>query len=242
MERLCIGICEDDHTQLRYLQQEIYQYYDKKRIRAVIETFQSAEALLFQYPESLPFQCLLLDIGLKKMDGMELARQIREHDREIPIIFITGDRESVFEGYKVGAVRYLLKPYERKEIEEALSCIEEISRELRPEEYMCLRYQGEYVKLRKSEVLLAEVQGHYLCVRTKDREYIYKGSMKQLSREWKDECFCPANRSAMVNVQNVERITRTECYMTDGTIISVSRGCYHNLNQVFMKYYGLEVL
>lgn len=242
MERLYLGICEDDQIQADYLQQEIWQYCDRKGTQAVIEIFQSAEALLFQYPEALPFQCLLLDIGLKKMDGMELARQIRECDREIPIIFITGDRESVYEGYKVGAVRYLLKPYQKKDLEEALSFVWESRREQGTEEYIWLRYQGEYLKIRKSEILLAEVQGHYLCVKTKKEAYTYKGSMKQLCREWKDECFCLANRSVLVNIQNVERITRTECSLTGGIVVPVSRGCYPNLNQAFMKWYGLEAL
>lgn len=235
MKQLRIGICEDDETQCRYLQQEIKQYYDKIGMRVGIEVFQSAEALLFHYPLDLPFHCLLLDIGLKKMDGMDLAKRIRERDRALPIIFITGDRESVFDGYKVGAVRYLLKPYEKEDLEEALSCIREMGGERGTEEYIRFRYQGEYMKLKKSEILLAEVQGHYLCVKTREKEYTYKGSMKQLCQEWTEECFCMANRSVLVNVLNVEKITRTECYLTDGSMVSVSRGCYQNLNQVFMK-------
>lgn len=235
MKQLQIGICEDDETQCRYLKQEIRQYCDRSGMHAEIEVFQSAEALLFQYPLDLPFHCLLLDIGLKKMDGMDLAKQIRERDRELPIIFITGDKDSVFDGYKVGAVRYLLKPYQKRDLEEALSCICEMVQGRGTEEYIGFRYQGEYMKLKKSEILLAEVQGHYLCVRTKEKEYTYKGSMKQLRQEWSEECFCMANRSVLVNVLNVEKITRTKCHLADGITVPVSRGCYQNLNQVFVR-------
>lgn len=235
MKQLRIGICEDDKTQCKYLQKEICQYYEDNGVRVVTEIFQSAEALLFQYPVDLPFHCLLLDIGLKKMDGMDLARRIRERDRELPIIFITGDKENVFEGYKVGAVRYLLKPYHRRDLEEALDCIREIGLKKGTEEYIGLRCRGEFLKLRKSDILLAEVQGHYLCVKTREREYTFKGSMRQLSREWTEECFCMANRSVLVNVLNVEKITRTECYLSDGSVVSVSRSCYQNLNQAFVR-------
>lgn len=237
MKPLRIGICEDDQTQLRYLQQEIEHYYKRNAIQVEIEVFQSAEELLFSYPKGLPFQCLLLDIGLKKMDGMDLARRIREHDRELMIIFITADRESVFEGYKVGAVRYLLKPYHKNDLEEALSCIGSVNTEQEVDNYIALHYQGEYLKIKKADILLAEVRGHYLCVKTKDKEYTYKGSMKQLREEWQDGCFCMANRSLLVNVCNIERITRTECVLADGTIVPVSRGCYPNLNQAFIDYY-----
>lgn len=237
MRPLRIGICEDDRTQLRYLQREIEHYYRKNSIHAEIEVFQSAEELLFHYPKSLPFQCLLLDIGLKKMDGMDLARHIREYDRELMIIFITGDKESVFEGYKVGAVRYLLKPYHKSDLEEALSCVKTAGRGQQEDPCIAMHYQGEYLKIKKKDILLAEVRGHYLCVKTRDKEYTYKGSMKQLREEWQDECFCMANRSLLVNVCNIERITRTECVLADGTIVPVSRGCYPNLNQAFINYY-----
>ena len=142
VNHLRIGICEDDPVQTTYLQQEIQRYYDRNGILAEIESFHSAEALLFRYPTELPFQCLLLDIGLKKMDGMDLARRIREYDRDISIIFITGDRDSVFDGYKVGAVRYLLKPYRRMDLEEALCCIRDTRREQGMEEYIGFRYRA----------------------------------------------------------------------------------------------------
>ena len=44
------------------------------------------------------------------MDGMALARKIRETDSEVPILFLTNHKEYVFEGYEVQAFRYLLKP------------------------------------------------------------------------------------------------------------------------------------
>lgn len=234
-QQLRIGICEDDPVQLKYLQREIGTYYGKAGIPVETEAFHSAEALLFQYPADLPFQCLLLDIGLEKMDGMDLAKRIRERDREMAIIFITADRESVFEGYKVGAIRYLLKPYRREDLEEALSCIGMMDGERETVNYIGFHYQGEYLKLKKSDILLAEVEGHYLRVKTWEREYTCKGSMKQLREEWAQECFCLANRSVLVNVLNVERITRTECLLSDGSSVPVSRGRYPELNRAFVK-------
>lgn len=61
-------------------------------------------------PDSYPFDLIFLDIDLGGMDGMALARKIRETDSEVPILFLTNHREYVFEGYEVQAFRYLLKP------------------------------------------------------------------------------------------------------------------------------------
>ncbi len=237
MKELRIGICEDDITQLKYLKQEVENYYTQNGISVVIEIFESAEQLLFQYPSDLPFHCLLLDIGLKKMDGMNLAKRIRERDKELTIIFITGERDYVFEGYKVGAVRFLLKPYRPEDLAEALSCVAKLEEEKSSEEYIGFRYQGEYVKLKKNDILYVKVNGHYLYLKLTDREYSYKGSMKQLKEEWNEPCFVYANRSMLVNLENVERITRTECVLSNGESLPVSRGCYQNLNQAFVEMF-----
>lgn len=237
MRKIQVGICEDDITQLNYLQQETKKFFAEKGFHAIVETFESAEQLLFHYPAGIPFQCLLLDIGLKKMDGMDLAKKIRLEDKELPIIFITGDKEYVFEGYKVGAVRYLLKPYKPEDLAEALSSAMQIQEEKSAEEYIGFRIQGEYVKLKKEDILFAEVNGHYLSIKTKTQEYHLKGSMKVLREEWADLCFVPVNRSMIVNLQNVERITRTECFLSDGSFVPVSRGCYQNLNKSFVEWF-----
>lgn len=236
MKELRIGICEDDITQLKYLKQEVERYYFQNNISVVVDTFESAEQLLFKYPMDLPFCCLLLDIGLKEMDGMGLAKKIRDKDKELPIIFITGERDYVFEGYKVGAARFLLKPYQQEDLEEALSCVMELKEE-KPDEYIGFQYQGEYLKLRKQDILYVRVNGHYLYVKLRDREYSFKGSMKQLREEWNEQCFVYANRSVLVNLENVERITRTECILCNEEILSVSRGCYQNLNKAFVEMF-----
>lgn len=237
MKRIRIGICEDDSTQLNYLKQEVKSYYEKQDCEAVVEGFKSAEELLFQYPSGLPFHCLLLDIGLKEMDGVSLAKQIRNQDKELPIIFITGERDYVLEGYKVGAMRFLLKPYKQEDLAEALSCIWQRQEEQQPESYVGFFYQGEYRKLKKSDILFAEIRGHYLYIKTKECEYERKGSMKQLRQEWNDSCFCLANRSVLVNLYNVERITRTDCELCDGSSVKVSRGCYSELNRCFVEFF-----
>lgn len=237
MKKIQVGICEDDVTQLEYLRQETKRFYMKKGFSVIVETFESAEQLLFHYPSGMPFHCLLLEIGLKKMDGMDLAKRIRSADKELPIIFITGEKGYVFEGYKVGAARYLLKPYKPEDLAEALSFVMQIQEEKSVEEYIGFCSNGEYVKLKRKDILLAAVHGHYISVKTKNQEYSFKGSMKMLREEWPDSCFVLANRSILVNLQNVERITRTECFLSDGSSVPVSRGCYQNLNKSFAEWF-----
>ena len=233
-----IGICEDNKTQMEYLNLEIKKYYLEKNEKIIIENFESAEELLFKYPQNIPFECLILDIKMKRIDGMELAKKVREKDKSINIIFITGDKDSVFDGYKVGAARYILKPIKINDLIEALEYVESDIKDINvKEEYFCFNYSGEYIKIEKSSILYIEVNGHYITIKTLQKDYTYKGTMKQIINELNDDRFVMVSRSELINLDNVERITKGECLLNNGYIIAVGRNRYNELNQRFINYY-----
>ena len=60
------------------------------------------------------FDLCILDVMMPYKDGYTLAREIREKNKEVPIIFLTAKsmKEDVLKGYKVGADDYLNKPFD----------------------------------------------------------------------------------------------------------------------------------
>lgn len=56
-----------------------------------------------------------------QLDGMETARRLRQIEESLPLVFVTGYTEHVFEGYTVGALGYLLKPVREDQLKEVLS-------------------------------------------------------------------------------------------------------------------------
>lgn len=70
------------------------------------------------YLDIIPYDLLLLDIGLPKIDGITLCRQLRQKGYNLPIILITGkdDRTEKIEGLNAGADDYLIKPFDWEEL------------------------------------------------------------------------------------------------------------------------------
>lgn len=60
----------------------------------------------------------ILDVMMPKKDGFTLAKEIREKDKEIPLIFLTAKslKEDVLEGFKIGADDYITKPFNSEEL------------------------------------------------------------------------------------------------------------------------------
>jgi FixJ family two-component response regulator len=57
-----------------------------------VETFASAQEFLAHRKENIP-SCLVLDVALPGLSGLDLQKRIQETNREIPIVFITGHKD-----------------------------------------------------------------------------------------------------------------------------------------------------
>lgn len=86
-----------------------------------VETFTSAAEFLRQKPPNEP-SCLVLDVGLPGLSGMELQRELATAHRPIPIIFITGkgDIPMTVQAMKAGAVEFLTKPFSEQQLLDAI--------------------------------------------------------------------------------------------------------------------------
>ena len=91
-----------------------------------LNCFQSSEAA-YSYAKENKIDVAFLDIEMPVMNGIELARKLKEMDRSIQIIFVTAYEEYALEAFGVRAIGYLLKPYTREDIQKELEnvCIAE---------------------------------------------------------------------------------------------------------------------
>jgi len=85
------------------------------------ETFASAQEFLRSKRPDVP-ACLVLDVRLPDLSGLDLQKRMAEADMEIPIIFITGhgDIPMTVQAMKAGAVEFLTKPFREQELLDAI--------------------------------------------------------------------------------------------------------------------------
>jgi FixJ family two-component response regulator len=82
-----------------------------------VQTFPSAQEFLAHRKENVP-SCLVLDVGLPDLSGLDLQKQIMEANKEIPIVFITGHKDvpTSVRAMKAGAVEFLVKPFSEQDL------------------------------------------------------------------------------------------------------------------------------
>lgn len=234
-----IAFCDDEEA-LALTVRDLAEAWERRTGEECrLSVFRSGEEFLFENPESYPYDLILLDIQMEKLDGISLAKQIRERDEQVVLAFLTNCGEYVFAGYEVLAARYLMKPLREEQFFELLDFAR--SRQKKEKRYLICAVQGETVKVDLDEIMFCEAQKHYVRLRLSGgRELQIKYNFSDLERELSDGGCVPAHRSYLVNLSYVERITRAECILSDGGSVPVSRSRYRELNEAFIRYYRQE--
>lgn len=127
-----------------------------------VELFGSAAEFLQRERPDVP-SCLVLDVRLPGISGLDFQRKLTEAKRSIPVIFITGhgDIPMSVRAMKAGAVEFLTKPFRDQDLLDAIHVALERDRARRQQEseIMVLRERFESLTPREQEVLPLVVSG-----------------------------------------------------------------------------------
>ncbi|MBC5997157.1 response regulator [Romboutsia ilealis] len=111
-----IAACEDQTLQLDLLNTQIKNWAKEKKVNISIDNFINAESFLFQWSDYDQYDIIFLDVELDKMSGIELSNIIRERNKVVDIVFVTGFFKYALHGYRVGALQYLIKPIDKLDL------------------------------------------------------------------------------------------------------------------------------
>ena len=136
----CVGICDDSQEARLHLRARLERVLEPHRDMDRVLEFSSGEGLL-RWVENHPgeLNLIFLDMEMGQLDGMETARRLRQIEESLPLVFVTGYTEHVFEGYTVGALGYLLKPVREDQLKEVLSRAAAALLREEEEVYLCRR-------------------------------------------------------------------------------------------------------
>lgn len=104
-----IAVCDDEIIFARKLEKIINKYCTVKQISFQIDIYQSGKEFIADNIKMMEYQIVFLDINMEEIDGLEAARELRKLCRDTYVIFVTAFINYTLEGYKVDAIRYLLK-------------------------------------------------------------------------------------------------------------------------------------
>lgn len=227
-----IAITDDNPVDIKYISSVLQRWADMRGLSVQIDPYPSAEAFLFRYEEDPACDIILLDIEMSGMDGVTMAKKLREKNSTAVIVFITGYSDYIAEGYDVSALHYLMKPVDPERFMQVMDrAVERLCRE---ERLLTVKTASEIVRIPMGSVLFLEAARNYVTIHTENREdFVVRHKLGDFENEL-DERFLRVGRSYIVNLAKLYRITRSELSFPDGTVLALPRGAYDTLNRAII--------
>ncbi len=232
--KLKIAICDDEQNQIEYITSLVMSWSASEGHKCEIRAFETAEAFLFEYEDDKSYDILLLDIEMGAMNGVELAKTIRQSNDIVQIVFITGFPDFMAEGYEVSALHYLMKPVSEEKLH---SVLDKATANLsKAEKRLCITFdrQIDYVPL--SKIIYIESQKQYVLIYTTAETYRMKIPLADIGTQL-DEFFFKCQRSFIVNLRYITRINRDCVTLKNGAEIPISRGVAEKIGKEIVRLF-----
>ena len=231
------AMCDDELPFAEQLRSLVMAYAKKKRVELQAETFASAEELLEEIENGAGFEILFLDIEMRKMDGIELGKKLRERSYQTLIIYVSGYDQYMRQLFEAEPFRFLSKPLKQEELENVLDkAFERISRFHR--ELFTIRFGKNVVNLLCRDIVYLESNKRKVIVHAVRGEYEYYHKLDEAEEELLaiSADFVRIHKAYLVNIEHVEAFQYEKLALRDGTILSISEAHRANVRSRFWEW------
>ena len=229
-----IAVVEDSADDLSNCLSLLNRYSKEKNISFDIQTFASGDAFLMRFKSQYDF--IILDINLSAMNGIDVARKIREKDEEVIIMFATNLAKYATNGYEVDAIDYVLKPLSYASFYLRL---ERVMKKLgkKNDNFIVVPNEGGFNKIETNNILYVEVISHDIIFHLKDNQEITTtGTLKKFEEQLRKQWFIRCNSCYLVNAHNIKRVEKLDIQLANDEIIAISHPKKKGFMESFKKY------
>lgn len=229
-----IAICDDQDEWIEVIEDYLTRF--RRTYRNINwESFYSAEELIYYMQKNkYVFDVLITDIEMKKMNGIDLANQIREKDSGIVIFFLTSHDEYIRQCFQPRPLNFWDKPIKYDQFEKDMKRAISISKE--NENVFRFQYKGEHLRVQFKNIVYFKTSGKKIIVHTEEQDYEFYGSFNEYDRIWSLAGFVKANRFYYINSKFIIRLKSPDVVLANGEIIQATPVHIKNIKMMFFEY------
>lgn len=230
-----IAICDDCMKDAALLKRflgghEASVYFDGESLLADMED------------KSIKFDLYLLDIFMdNSMDGIELAKRLRETQEDAAICFVSTSNDFYREAYDLYAVQYLLKPVQEAEVKKLLGKVAK-SIAVNREQKLSVSSRGQTAGIPYTKILYISSREHTITICCTDGSVQEcKGKLNELALKVCGDTFVRCHQSFIVNMNHVDNLSGMDLVVA-GEQIPVSRRYYAEVKRRYqeMLFWGVD--
>lgn len=237
-----IVLCDDEKVSLQRTKDFVASIANSWKEEYEIITYTSPNELLRRIRSNEEHtDILLLDIDMPGISGLEVAKYIRDEDRDVILIFFTAHDEFVYTSFEYAPFRYIRKEYMQEEMPAALSAayVQLISKQ---SANIILKTNNEEMPISIADIVYFQIENRRVVVYTKHGgQYIVWKKLKELKEEIeaKDDAFLQVHSGCVINLRYVKTLQNGSIFMNcDKEIeIPISRRRQKEVGAIISKYW-----
>ena len=224
-----IAICDDSKLDRQLLKVVIQIYFENNEEEFKIFEYELGDNLLVD----IEVELLFLDII---MNGMKIARKLRDIQFKAPIIFLTAHADYAVESYEVYAAGYLLKPYDTNKL--TLLLDEVLQRSVQKRIAVKVKKQHRYLEI--NDIMYVESDKHVLNIHLKDSRVIQTTEkLSELKKTINSKRFIRCHQSYLVNMDYIKD-AKTDFILSNDIRIPIRVRGRKEIIERYHKYYSSE--
>lgn len=214
-----IAICDDDPLFIEKLE----SYLDKLQNNDCDYDVFFDALELSKYLKSCSYQydVYFLDIEMKQLDGLTLAKNLRKKDLNPLIIFLTSYPKYVFDVFDVFAFDFIIKPVTINQFEKVLNKVRTYLAAVKKR--FTFSYRKNTFSIPLEQILYIEKSGRKAFIHTKEETYQCNMTLDDIWKQLDYSLFVSIHISCIVNLSYVSTIVRDELTLTNGSKLFIGR-------------------
>ena len=232
-----IAFCDDDMEVLHQINELLDRYRVDRNEDITYAAYQSPFELLTEIEKGISPDILFLDVVMPGQNGMDVAKEIRQYDTNMKIIFLTSSPEFAVESYTVGAYFYQLKPiWEESFFRLMDSVLAEC--EKKKKNSLILRSKDGITRIDLWQLEYCEVLGRKLLFHLENGAVLESaGSLDDLAGQLMQYSnFFRPHRSFLVNMEYIQNISSRSIKMVNDAEIPIPHGKCSEIKNTYMEY------
>ena len=232
-----IEFCDDDMEVLHQMNELLDRYRVERNEDITYAAFQSPFELLTEIEKGIRPDILFLDVVMPGQNGMDVAKEIRQYDTNMKIIFLTSSPEFAVESYSVGAYFYQLKPIWEESFFRLMDAVL-AECEKKKKNSLILRSKDGITRIDLQQLEYCEVLGRKLLFHLENGAVLESaGSLDDLAGQLMQYSnFFRPHRSFLVNMEYIQNISSRSIKMVNDAEIPIPHGKCSEIKNIYMEY------
>ncbi|MDD3336359.1 MAG: LytTR family DNA-binding domain-containing protein [Eubacteriales bacterium] len=226
---LQIVICDDDAQTVSSLRDMLLQCLKSEGYQANIRVYSTGEDFL---KDPAPYDVLFMDIFMPGKNGMDIVREMQA-DAVRHTVFITSSHDFAIAAFQVRAAHYLLKPLQKKDVQEALGrCLSDLAKD----QVLQVKMGHDTLPVAMRSIRYIEVYNKQSILHTVQGDIETHTTLDYLYGQLDSNLFIKAQRSFIVNMAYIQSFQSDRLLLKNGTIVMLSRSSKAELKKQYQAY------